>query len=198
MCTPPARRASSAISPDLTVLAKALGGGFPVAAFGGRRDVMEMAADGRTMHGGTYNSSPLVCAAVLATLAETGKAGFYERLGELGSRLRDGLLAAAHDAGLEACWSGPPQMGQLWFATRPPRTYREAMKVAAVSPYFTLYRELRERGVIIQPPQEGLLFVSGGHTDADIERTVEIAWEVMPLVARAAAEGRVGPRGGVR
>ena len=186
------------VTPDLTVLAKALGGGFPVAAFGGRRDVMEMAADGRTMHGGTYNSNPLVCAAVLATLAETGKAGFYERLAELGSRLRGGLLAAARDAGLEACWSGPPQMGQLWFSARPPRAYREAMSIAAASPYFTLYRELRERGVIIQPPQEGLLFVSGGHTDSDIERTVEIAWEAMPLVARAAAEGRVGPRGGVR
>jgi glutamate-1-semialdehyde 2,1-aminomutase len=186
------------VTPDLTVLAKALGGGFPVAAFGGRGDVMEMAADGRTMHGGTYNSSPLVCAAALATLAETGKPGFYEYLGELGSRLRDGLLAAADDAGLPACWSGPPQMGQLWFSARPPRTYREAIRIAAGSPYFTFYRELRERGVLIQPPQEGLLFVSGGHTAADIERTVEVAWEAMPAVARAAAEGRVGPRGGVR
>ncbi len=65
-----------------------------------------MAADGRTMHGGTYNSNTLVCAAVIAAAGVTGADGFYEDLNARGARLAEGLVAAANDAGLEACWSG--------------------------------------------------------------------------------------------
>jgi glutamate-1-semialdehyde 2,1-aminomutase len=186
------------IDPDLTVLAKALGAGFPVAAVGGRREIMEMLTDGRTMHGGTYNSSPLVCAAVLAATGVTGTAGFYERLNEVGERLAQGLVDAAHAAGLEACWSGVGAMFQLWFAPEPPRTYREALTIVGSSPFPTLYAELLERGVIIQPPQEGLFMLSGAHDNDDIDRTLAAAQEAMPSVAAAVAEGRVGPTGGVR
>jgi glutamate-1-semialdehyde 2,1-aminomutase len=186
------------IHPDLTVLAKALGAGVPVAAVGGRRDIMEMVIDGRTMHGGTYNSSPLVCAAVIAAVGATGQPGFYETLESRGRRLADGLVAAATEAGVEACWSGVGAMFQLWFAPEPPAGYREAHEVVARSPFPTLYAELRERGVLVQPPQEGLFFLSGGHTDEDIDRTLEAAGDAMPAVAAAIASGDVGPRGGVR
>src|SRR5207302_2588347 len=94
------------VTPDLTILAKALGAGFPVAAFGGRGDVMEMAADGRTMHGGTYNSSPLACAAVIAAMRETGRPGFYDDLLARGRRLGDGLVAVAEAHDLPAFWTG--------------------------------------------------------------------------------------------
>ena len=89
-------------------------------------------------------------------------------------------------------------MGQLWFSPRPPRDLSRGSGDRGAQPLLTLYREFRERGVIIQPPQEGLLLRLGRHTTPDIERTIEIAREVMPAVARAAAEGRVGPHGGVR
>jgi glutamate-1-semialdehyde 2,1-aminomutase len=186
------------VRPDLTVLAKALGAGFPVAAVGGRREILELVSQGRTMHGGTYNSSPLVCAAVLAVLSETGRPGFYEELNARGERLARGLVDAAQAAGLEACWSGVGSLFQLWFAAAPPRDYREALGVIARSPFPTLYAEFLERGVIIQPPQEGLFLISAAHTDEDVDETLRIASEVMPLVARAAAEGRLGPTGGVR
>lgn len=186
------------IEPDLTVLAKALGAGFPVAALGGSREVMELAADGRTMHGGTYNSSPLVCAAVLAAAEVTGAPGFYERLNALGEQLAERLVEIVHAAGLEACWSGVGAMFQLWFAPAPPRTYREAVQLASLSPFPTLYRELLERCVLIQPPQEGLFLLSGAHTEADVEETLERVQDAMPAVAQAVAEGRVGPTGGVR
>jgi len=186
------------IEPDLTVLAKALGAGFPVAAVGGRREIMEMLTDGRTMHGGTYNSSPLVCVAVIAAAAETGAPGFYERLNALGERLADGLVEAARSAGLEACWSGVGSLFQLWFSPEPPRDYREAIQLAAASPFPTLYAELLERGVIIQPPQEGLFLLSGAHSDDDVETTLARAQQSMPAVARAVATGKVGPAGGVR
>ena len=186
------------IDPDLTIMAKALGAGYPVAAFGGRRDVMEMAADGRTMHGGTYNSNPLVCAAVIAALAETGRPGFHDRLEALGSRLAAGLVDAAHDAGLAACSSGPGAMFQLWFSDEPPRDYREAHAIAARSPFFAVHRHLREHGVLIQPPQEGLWFVSGAHTDEQVDRTLEAAAGAMRAAAEAVERGEVGPRGGIR
>lgn len=186
------------IDPDLTVVAKAIGAGFPVAALGGRREVMEQAADGRTMHGGTYNSNPLVCAAVIAAGKETGAEGFYDALNARGARLADGLVEAARGVGLDACWSGVGALFQLWFSAAPPSDYREAHAIAAESPFFTLYRELRDRGVLIQPPQEGLFLSSGAHTDADIDRTLEAAADAMPAVADAKADGSVGPMGGLR
>ncbi len=186
------------VHPDLTVLAKALGAGYPVAALGGRRAVMEMAADGRTMHGGTYNSNPVACTAVIAAGRETGAEGFYEQLNARGARLADGLVEAARRAGLEACWSGVGAMFQLWFSAAPPRDYREAHAIAEASPFFTLYRELRERGVLIQPPQQGLWLSSGAHTDHDVDRTLEAASDGMAAVAAAARRGEVGPMGGLR
>jgi glutamate-1-semialdehyde 2,1-aminomutase len=186
------------VVPDLTVLAKALGAGFPVAAVGGRREFLDLVSDGRTMHGGTYNSSPLVCAAVLAAMSETGEPGFYDELNARGERLARGLVDAAQATGLEACWAGVGSLFQLWFAAAPPRDYREALGLTAKSPFPTLYAEFLDRGVIIQPPQEGLFLISAAHTDDDVDQTLAIASEVMPLVARAAAEGRIGPSGGVR
>jgi glutamate-1-semialdehyde 2,1-aminomutase len=186
------------IEPDLTVMAKAMGAGFPVAALGGRRDVMEQAADGRTMHGGTYNSSPLVCAAVIAACAETGADGFYEDMNARGARLAEGLVSSAREAGMEACWSGIGALFQLWFSATPPRDYREGEAIVAASPFFSLYRELRARGILIQPPQEGLWLISAAHTDADIDRTLEAASDAMPAVGRALADGVVGPMGGLR
>jgi glutamate-1-semialdehyde 2,1-aminomutase len=186
------------IHPDLTVLAKALGAGVPVAAVGGRREIVEMVTDGRTMHGGTYNSSPLVCAAVIAAVRATGAEGFYDELDARGRRLADGLVQAARDAGLEACWSGTGALFQLWFAPDPPRDYRRAHTVIANSPFATLHTELRDRGILIQPPQEGLWLMSGAHSDADVDQTLEAAAEALPAVAAAAKRGEVGPRGGVR
>ncbi len=186
------------IDPDLTVLAKALGAGFPVAALGGRAEVMEMAADGRTMHGGTYNSNALVCAAVIAAGGQTGADGFYEGLDRRGSRLADGLVAAAHEAGLEACWSGVGGMFQLWFSAAPPRDYREAYAIAQASPFFAMHVNLRANGILTQPPQEGLFLSSGAHTDDDIDRTLEAAGDAMRAAAEALHRGDVGPKGGLR
>jgi glutamate-1-semialdehyde 2,1-aminomutase len=186
------------IRPDLTVLAKALGAGVPVAAVGGRREIVEMVTDGRTMHGGTYNSSPLVCAAVIAAARATGAEGFYDELDARGRRLADGLVQAARDAGLEACWSGTGALFQLWFAPDPPRDYRRATAVIANSPFATLHAELRNRGILVQPPQEGLWLMSGAHSDADVDQTLEAVADAMPAVAAAAERGEVGPRGGVR
>jgi glutamate-1-semialdehyde 2,1-aminomutase len=186
------------ITPDLTVLAKALAAGFPVAAVGGKREIMELVVDGRTMHGGTYNSSFLACSAVVAALQASSRPGFYEELLGRGERLAEGLVAIARDAGLEACWTGVGSLFQLWFGAPAPTEYRSSQELVARSPFPTFQAEMLERRVILQPPQEGLFLMSAAHSDADVDRTLELAAEAMPAVARAASEGRFGPKGGVR
>ena len=187
------------ITPDLTVLAKALGCGFPVAAVGGRREIMEFVAQGRVQHGGTYNSSPLVCAAVIAALEVMGRPGFYDDLLGRGERLAQGLVGIASDAGIPACWTGVGSLFQPWMGSaEPPTDYRSAQQLVAASPFPTFQAAMLERLIIIQPPQEGLFLMSAAHSDADVEHTLEVAAEVMPLVGQAIAEGRVGPAGGVR
>lgn len=186
------------VEPDLTVMAKALAAGFPVAAIGGTAEAMSVLTEGRTMHGGTYNSNPLVCSAVIATMKETGAQGFYEQLTANGERLAQGLVDAARDAGVAAHWTGTGPLFQLWFGERPPGSFREAQEVVAQSPFPTFQAQMLERGVLLQPPQEGLFLSSGAHGDAETDETLAIAAEVMPIVAEAVASGQVGPTGGVR
>jgi glutamate-1-semialdehyde aminotransferase len=89
-------------------------------------------------------------------------------------------------------------MFQLWFAETPPTNYREAIAIVEQSPFPTFQRELLERGILIQPPQEGLFLPSAAHTDDDVDLTLQRAAEAMPAVVQAVAEGRIGPRGAVR
>ncbi len=187
------------VTPDLTVLAKALGGGFPVAAVGGRRDVMELVASGGVQHGGTYNSSPMACAAAIAAIEVMGRDGFYEEMMARGERLANGLVDVAAEAGIESCWTGVGSLFQLWLgSSEPPTDYRSAQALVATSPFTTFRNEMLERRVIIQPPQEGLFLISAAHSDEDVNLTLEAAADVMPAVAAAIAAGEVGPGGGVR
>jgi len=186
------------VRPDLTVLAKAIAGGLPVAAVGGGRAVMEVVAEGRTMHGGTYNANPLACAAVIATMRETAGPGFYDELLARGERLGAGLVAAAADAGLDATTTGVGSLFQLWFATDGPTGYRAALELVDSSPFPTFHRELLERLILTQPPQQGLFLISAAHTDEHVARTIEAAREAMPIVRRARDAGHIGPAGRVR
>ena len=151
------------------------------------------------MHGGTYNSNAMACAAVIAATAATGRPGFYEELLARGDRLAEGLVALAREAGFDdACHTGVGSMFQLWLGGPAPTDYRTGQALVAESPFPTFFAEMLEQCVIVQPPQEGLFLMSGAHTDDDVDRTLEAAAASMPAVARAAEEGRVGASGGVR
>src|SRR5262249_34356604 len=128
------------VTPDLTTLAKGLGGGFPVAAIGGSREGMSMIRDGPDSHSGTYNANVVACAAVSATMDVLAEPGLYERQRELGERLMNGLRKLASDAGLPVIVEGLGTVFQLWFSDRPIRNWRDAERYAN-EPLFTRWRQ---------------------------------------------------------
>jgi glutamate-1-semialdehyde 2,1-aminomutase len=174
------------VTPDLTTLAKGLGGGFPVAALGGSREVMGMIADGRYSHSGTYNANVVACAAVNATMDLLAEPGLYERQRAKGDRLADGLRSLAEDAGIPVRVDGLGTVFQLWFSEHPIRNWREAEKYADVDRFTRWYQEMFMRGVLFHPSQYENLFVSLVHTDADIDRTLDAAAQSLKVLAAEA------------
>lgn len=165
------------IQPDLTTLAKAVAAGFPVAAVGGRRDIMELVARGEVMYGGTYNSNAVTTASVCAALDELSRPGVYEQMNALGEKLAHGLVELATRAGYPASWSGVGSMFQLWFceADHLPKDYRAAVPILRSSPFGRFWAELMPRGVLVQPRQDNLFLLSTAHTEDDIAQTLQAA-----------------------
>jgi len=174
------------VTPDLTAMAKGIAGGFPVAAIGGRRELMELMADGRYSHSGTYNSNVVAMAAVSATLDVLARPGTYEGLFSRGNRLLDGLRSVAAANGVAAEVQGAGPVGQLWFTDAPIRTYRDAARHVRAERFTTWWQAMLARGVLFHPSQFENLFVSTAHTDADVDQTLEAASAAMAAVADAA------------
>ncbi|HOU29609.1 MAG TPA: glutamate-1-semialdehyde 2,1-aminomutase, partial [Thermoleophilia bacterium] len=157
------------VMPDLTTMAKGLGGGFPVAAIGGTREVMSMIAEGRYSHSGTYNANVVQCAAVSATMDLLDDPDWYARQRALGDRLAQGLRDLAAENGLPVRIEGLGTVFQVWFTDHPIRNWRDAEKYADVKMFARWYQEMLLRGVLFHPSQYENLFVSMVHTDADID-----------------------------
>ena len=160
------------VTPDLTTMAKALGGGFPVSAVGGRRDLMELVADGRVLHAGTYNASTLAMAAAKVSLEILSEPGTYERLFAVSEKLRSGFASIMADAGVVVQVQGVGPMFQLWFSDTPVTNYREAAPHLNSPRYATLVRALLERGVMVHPSNIELWFVSTVHTQEHADRVL--------------------------
>jgi glutamate-1-semialdehyde 2,1-aminomutase len=167
------------VKPDITTMAKGLGGGFPVAAIGGSREVMELIADGRYSHSGTYNSNVIATAAVVATMDVLARPGLYERLRHLGERLARELQSLAAEFEVAATVQGVGPVFQIWFSEQPIRNYRDAVRHAHPDRFRRWWQEMLMRGVLFHPSQDENLFVSTAHTDQDVDRTLEAAAESM-------------------
>ncbi len=172
------------VMPDITTMAKGLGGGFPVAAIGGTKEVMSIIAEGRYSHSGTYNANVVQCAAVSATMDLLAEPGLYERQRALGFRLANGLTELAQQAGLPVRVDGIGTVFQLWFADKPIHNWRDAEANASEELFTRWYHEMLMRGVLFHPSHLENLFVSLVHTDEDIDLTLEAAAEALPVVAR--------------
>jgi len=164
--------------PDLTVLGKVIGGGMPLAAFGGPRAIMQqLAPTGPVYQAGTLSGNPVATACGLATLREIAKPGFWDSLSARTRSLVDGLTGAAAQAGVP--FSADCQGGMFGFFLLPewPQNYGQVMKSDGAR-FNTLFHGLLDRGVYIAPALYEAGFVSAAHTEADIAQTVAAAAEV--------------------
>ena len=177
------------LKPDLVCLAKSIGGGVSLAAFGGRRDIMQNIADGKVFHAGTYNMNPLVLAAGLATMREVLTHEVYPRLQKLNQMLLDGYNEQIKKTGLDAYMAGAGTNGAIMFSSKPVKNYRDWLNVDA-SLWRHYWFAMVNRGVLCQPywwDEQWTLCVA--HTEQDIRKHVDTFAEIAPGLAVAQKSG---------
>ena len=171
-------------APDLTVLGKVIGGGMPLAAFGGPRAIMEQLAPlGPVYQAGTLSGNPVATACGLATLREIAKPGFYEQLAARTRALIDGLAGAAQAEGVAFCADSEGGMFGFFLLPQLPQNYPEVLKTDGAR-FNQLFHGLLERGVYIAPALYEAGFVSAAHTAQDIDATVAAAREVFKTLSK--------------
>ncbi len=163
------------ITPDLSTFGKVVGGGMPLGAFGGRRDIMEKIAPlGPVYQAGTLSGNPLSVAAGLATLRQLAVPGFYESLAAKTTALVDGLAAAAKARGVIFSAQAVGGMFGIYFAATPPTSYAEVM-ASDKDAFNRFFHAMLEAGVYLAPSAFEAGFVSAAHSDADIAATLAAA-----------------------
>jgi glutamate-1-semialdehyde 2,1-aminomutase len=163
------------IVPDLTTLGKVIGGGMPLGAFGGRRDIMEKIAPlGPVYQAGTLSGNPVAVAAGLATLDIVLAEGFFEALTARTRRFAAGLAAAGKAAGKAFSAQSVGGMFGLYFSATPPTSYREMMAGDRAA-FGRFFHAMLDEGVYLAPAAFEAGFVSAAHTDADIDATLAAA-----------------------
>jgi glutamate-1-semialdehyde 2,1-aminomutase len=158
------------IQPDLTILGKIVGGGLPLAAFGGRADVMDhLAPAGEVYQAGTLSGNPLATAAGLSVLRRLRNEGIYEQLEQTAARLEEGLVP----------FGRVQRVGAMLTLFAQDEPVRRLDDVSGTERYAELFRHLIERGVYVAPSQYEAWFVSTAHGETEIERTVEAVGELV-------------------
>jgi glutamate-1-semialdehyde 2,1-aminomutase len=164
--------------PDITVMGKVIGGGMPLAAFGGRRDLMEqMAPLGPVYQAGTLSGNPVATACGLATLREISRPDFFDELARKTRLLVNGLKDAAAAEGVAFSADSEGGMFGFFLLDALPKNYPQVMKTDGAR-FNQLFHGLLDRGVYIAPALYEAGFVSAAHSDEDIAQTVAVAREV--------------------
>ena len=176
-------KAIPGFAPDISVFGKVIGGGMPLAAFGGPRDVMQQLAPlGPVYQAGTLSGNPVATACGLATLREIRKPGFFDALSASTRTLLDGLLASARDAGVPMVADCEGGMFGFFFARsfddRLPQNYAEVMATDKER-FNRFFHAMLERGVYFAPAMYEAGFVSGAHTAADLRATADAALQAL-------------------
>ncbi len=170
------------VTPDLTTLGKIIGGGLPVGAYGGRREIMERVAPvGPVYQAGTLSGNPLAMSAGLATLRALRRAGTYEALEQKSRRLCDGLAEIFRRRGVPAFHTRVGSMFTTFFQEGPVYDYATALR-SDTEAFGRFFRAMLERGVYLAPSQFEAGFVSLAHSDQDIDRTLEAADDALASI----------------
>ncbi len=174
------------VAPDITVLGKVIGGGLPVAAFGGRREVMRhLSPEGAVYQAGTLSGNPVAVAAGLATLAEIEAAGFYENLSVSTRRLADGLARAAEATGVALCSDAVGGMFGFFFSQQRPRALPD-VSGSDIECFKRFFHAMLDRDIYFAPSAYEAGFVSAAHAADDhapIEATLRAAREAFISIA---------------
>jgi glutamate-1-semialdehyde 2,1-aminomutase len=171
------------IEADLTTLGKIIGGGVPVAAYGGRAELMNHVAPlGPVYQAGTLAGNPLAMRAGIAALKELTKPGLYEEMTQMARRLVFGLRAELASAGIPAQINAIGSLSTIFFAPEQVRNYTDA-KRSDTKRYARFFREMLDREIFLAPSQFEAAFISAVHTPADIDRTIAAARESFQAMA---------------
>ena len=181
------------VTPDITTFAKALGAGYPIAAFGGSREVMGMEERNEVMHGGTYTANLVALAAANTVLTEMqeNKDEIWGRLNNFGTQVALGLGDACREAGLPNIVQN---VGPLWhiFFAKPGapeitkiRHYRDALAYSSIDVFDRFHTAMMERGVYFHPYHFERWFISTAHDEKDVQQTLEIAADAAEEVAKS-------------
>jgi glutamate-1-semialdehyde 2,1-aminomutase len=168
--------------PDLTCLGKIIGGGLPVGAYGGKRDIMmRMAPVGDIYQAGTLSGNPLAMSAGLTTLELLESDGFYQALEEKADYLAKGLDEAAKAVGVEVVLNRIGSIGCGFFTREPVNDFADALK-SDTRAYALFFQEMLARGIYLAPSQFEAFFISAAHTSEDLDRTIGAATEALQRV----------------
>ena len=172
------------IRPDLTCFGKVIGGGLPVGAYGGKKEIMaQIAPQGSVYQAGTLSGNPIAMAAGIATLEQLKKEGVYEALAEKSNRLAAGLAEAARQSGIAARVDHVGSMLGMFFTDRDVRNFEEA-KTCDLERFSAFYQGMRQSGIYLAPSQFEVLFLSAAHTDDHIDATINAAQQVLDNLNR--------------
>ena len=167
------------VTPDLTTMGKIIGGGFPVGAFGGKREIMEQLAPvGPVYQAGTLSGNPVAMVAGLALLDKLAEPGVYAELDRKGKRLADGLCRAAGNAAVHTSCNRVGSMSTMFFTHLDVADWPSA-STSDTTKYAAFFRGMLDRGFTIAPSQFEACFVSLAHTDEDIDAFVSAAGDVL-------------------
>jgi glutamate-1-semialdehyde 2,1-aminomutase len=163
------------VVPDVTTFGKVIGGGLPVGAYGGRRELMErMAPVGPVYQAGTLSGNPLATAAGLATLELVAREGVYARLDALSARLAQGLETLAREAGVPFTTGSMGGVFGYFFHPGPVRSYADAQK-ADPEAFRTFFHAMLDQGIYLAPSPYEVGFLTTAHGEAELDETLEAA-----------------------
>jgi glutamate-1-semialdehyde 2,1-aminomutase len=175
------------VMPDLTCLGKIIGGGLPVGAYGGRKEIMErVAPSGNVYQAGTLSGNPLAMSAGLVTLNILSKTGIYEDIEKKCTYLCEGLQAAAEAAGVTVSLNRIGSLG-CGFFTKEAVFDLESASTSDTEAYAVFFREMLNRGVYLAPSQFEAFFVGAAHEKDDLDRTIEAAAASLKIVRQDCA-----------
>jgi glutamate-1-semialdehyde 2,1-aminomutase len=172
------------IMPDITCLGKIIGGGLPVGAYGGRREIMQnIAPEGNIYQAGTLSGNPIAMAAGLATLRLLRDSSIYKGLEAGGNRLFSGLKDAAHKAGIDIVINHIGSLGSFFFTKGPVIDFRSAKK-SDTALFRAFYRRMREKGIYLAPSPFEAMFLSIAHDNEVIDRTIDTAYHCFSVLKK--------------